>query len=463
MTRFPVALAASLALGVAGAATAQPPIPAEPEADNREYVLDAVTNDFNRAWREVWAEGDNRFRMRVGSNNVTQWFLEEQLKFSTGLVEERLRFRFHHERLLRNSSERITGDTFEFEGRVFGDNYLSGYVTPTSTRAENAVGLVMQNRRAVNRYARVIVEFPHVVRNFTEGRKGAADSLDVVFADKPLRLGLDVRERVYRGVWFALEGEIVPEFTVTETDGETGELVRSEAVKATSLAGWVETSWPQTDPLPERSAVGLEAGYRKDERGEVHAASMTAAPALADPAFPVRRAGDDGALAAGGSVLMEFDRDLYWISADDSVAGWTSTRAYGKPYAWIVLDHRWSVRGVVRFERREIRHLNRQSMETIIENRYVAPAAGARLALGAKRRSTVELGWASLFRTRKEKTGAGSPVETDIDDHRIYAGFDYAFAADKVVRLIESFELDARDRGQYGIHDHGFVQLIFGF
>ena len=39
--------------------------------------------------------------------------------------------------------------------------------------------------------------------------------------------------------------------------------------------------------------------------------------------------------------------------------------------------------------------------------------------------------------------------------------------ADRIINDVrdelESFELDERDRGQYGIHDHGFFQMIFGF
>ncbi len=122
MVRFAVALAALLNLLATNGVRGQLVVPREAEEDNKEFVLDAVTNDNSRLWREVWDAGDNRFRMRVGSNNITQWFLEEELKFSSNLIENRLRFRFHHARLLRNSSERLTGDTFEFEGRVFGDN-----------------------------------------------------------------------------------------------------------------------------------------------------------------------------------------------------------------------------------------------------------------------------------------------------------------------------------------------------
>lgn len=441
----------------AGTTSAQPPVPAEPENDNREYVLDAVTNDYNRQWREVWAGGDNRFRMRLGSNNVTQWMLEEEFKFSASLVDRRLRFRFHHQRFDRYSVDRLTGDTIEFEARMFGDNYLSLYVTPTSARSENTLGLIAQHRRQVNRYARFIVEFPHVVRNFNEDHKGFGDSPDVVFADRPLRLALDVRERVCPGVWFSLEGEIVPEFTVNERDGRTRVVTRSESVEAASLGGWVEYSWPGEKELPDRSSAGVQASWQEDDRAEN-------VPTLAAPAGSRGRLADaDGALAAGSSPLMAFDKDLYWISANDSIAGWKVSRSSVKPYAWIVLDDRWTVRGVLLFEERSIRLLADQGVETVIDNRYVAPALGARLSLGHERRAIVELGWASLFRKRTERRGGGARDEMRIDDQRLYVGFDYVFATDRRVSITESFELDARDRGQYGIHDHAFVQMIFGF
>ncbi len=176
-----------------------------------------------------------------------------------------------------------------------------------------------------------------------------------------------------------------------------------------------------------------------------------------------RRSDEDLRQSAGRPVLMEFDKDLYWISPDDSVAAWSNTRTYGKPYAWIVLSDQWSLRAAVLFESREIRRRNQQSVETWIVNHYVAPAAGARLGLGSRRRAIVEFGWASLFRRREEKTGVGTSIETHFDNHRIYASFEYAFSPGRIVRLIESFELDARDRGQYGIHDHGFFQMIIGF
>ncbi len=311
----------------------------------------------------------------------------------------------------------------------------------------------------MNRFSLVFIELPHVVRNFTEDKKDNADSLNVIFTNKPVRLGVNLRERLRPNVWLRVEGEVVPEFTIAEEEAATGQIVRSESAKARSLAGWVEYSWSEQHPLPERSAVGIEGGYHMDERSEglrgsgSLLGSRTAFDADKDDQSPQR---------LDRHVLMEFDKDLYWISADDSIIAWRSTRTYAKPYAWVVINDAWTLRAAVQFERREIIRVNRQSVKTTIENRYIAPMAGARWGLGARRQSIVEFGWASLFRQREEHSGAGAST-TDFNDHRLYVAFEYAFSPNKFIRLVESFELNKRDRGQYGIHDHGFFQMIFGF
>ena len=105
---------------VAAAAT----VPRPPEEDNQEYLLDIVTNEYSREWREAWDAGDNRFRFRLGSNNVSQWFIEEELKLAVRL-NKRLRFRFYHARLDRFTTERIPWDVLEFEGQVSPSWYLA--------------------------------------------------------------------------------------------------------------------------------------------------------------------------------------------------------------------------------------------------------------------------------------------------------------------------------------------------
>jgi hypothetical protein len=118
-----VCLALSLFL-VLGESAFADRLPVEPEEDNSEYSLDLETNSYNRLWREIWDDADNRFRFRLGSNNVREWFIEEELKFSARL-SKRLRFRFHHERFHRYTSDRRTFNTLEFEGNIASEFYIS--------------------------------------------------------------------------------------------------------------------------------------------------------------------------------------------------------------------------------------------------------------------------------------------------------------------------------------------------
>ncbi|NIM19180.1 MAG: hypothetical protein GTO51_02230 [Candidatus Latescibacteria bacterium] len=73
-------------------------LPIEPEEDNSEYILDLETNAYSRLWREIWDDEDNRLRLRLGSNNVRDWFIEEELKWtgtSTFLSHSRENIRDH--------------------------------------------------------------------------------------------------------------------------------------------------------------------------------------------------------------------------------------------------------------------------------------------------------------------------------------------------------------------------------
>jgi hypothetical protein len=228
-------VAFTLLVMTAAPAPATPPVPREPKSENSEYILDLVTNRYRPAWRDVWERGDNRFRLRLGSNDVARWFLEEELKASASLTDDRLRFRYWHTRKLRHETEEIRGDTFELEARLFERNYLSVYVTPSAAKADNAVGLILQSRRTVDRYTKFFIEFPHIVHNFVERNKDDGDSLITTFEGVPLRIGLVERDEVALGLTFWLEGEIVPEFTVVEEEQHTGRETRAENAFARSL------------------------------------------------------------------------------------------------------------------------------------------------------------------------------------------------------------------------------------
>ena len=428
-------------------------LPREPEFDNGEYMLDLVTNRYNRLWRELYDAGDNRFRLRLGSNSFEQWLFEEELKFSTTLLS-RLRFRYHHARFFRNSSEQLSDDTFEFEGRVYGNNYLSFFATPTFLKAENSIGLMLQNRRAANQYSIVFVEFPQVVRNFTERNKGGPDTVLTTFTDKPVRFGVDIREPIGSHVWLRVAGDYTPEFEVIDEIKSTGQTIARERIEAASIMGWVEYVWQEDRALSEQTAFGIDWGFRDEKSCRSFGSSSV----------PSLIGGSTSSMIQQAPRLleMEIDGDLYDRGVDDSVQAWQERRVRLQPYVWLALNPRVTVRATVRGERREIDWTNIAGLRRSLHSDYLVVLAGLRTHFGSRRQSIIEGGLASEFRERRQWTGGVSDT-THHDDHRAYLSFEYAFDESKRVRITEALELDGEDIGDLRIHDHGFIQMIFGF
>jgi hypothetical protein len=421
-------------------AGATPPVPLEPETENSEYILDLVNNRYSPLWRDSWDSGDNRFRLRIGSNNVERWFLEEELKASAGLIDDRLRFRFWHTRKLRHETEELRGDTFEIEARVFGRNYLSLFVTPSATKADNAFGFALQHRLAVDRYVKLFIEFPHTFRNPIEERKDTSERLVTVFDVRPVRIGLVERHEVAAGLTVWLEGEVVPEFTVVEKEQHGGMETRRETAYARSIHMRLERAWKGRDARP-----GVEVGYRVDRR--------KGPPPEQEP---------DGGGGPAPVAVMEFDADFYGISDNDTISGWRSTRRWIQPYAWVPLDERWGLRGAIHIEERELLYEHREGPSWTVDNLYVVPTLGAWYSVDSRGRNTIEFGWATSLRKRELEHRFDSESD-NIQEDRLYLSYEYGFNDTSRLRLMESFELDSDDRGDYGIHDHAFIQLIVGF
>ncbi len=431
-------------------------VPQEPEDDNQEYLLDIVTNDHSRWWRETWDAGDNRFRFRLGSNKVTQWFLEEELKFSAPLLD-RVRFRFHHARLFHYTTEQIAWDVLEFEGRVHDEFYLSFYARPTFDKREGAIGLMAQRRTDVHRFIIVSVEWPDFMRNYFEHHRDTSDSLLNVFTDRPVRFGLNVREQVLPNLWVRAFGEYIPSFEMGEEVNATGEQIPIEKADARALSGWFEYVTDPSKDVRDQMAFGVEAGYQRSKKSCACASWDVSAE-------PVSRR--DESLWALPQI--HFDRDLYERTADDTVRAWRDSRAFVSPYAWVPLGERVVLNAAFRYETREIAVSNDVLDTYYTTNEYIVPRIGVSYAMGSRRQYLWEGGLVSEFRTRTVERVEGSLPrvvlrENDFDDHRLYVAFEYVFGESNVIRLNEGFELDAEDRGQFGIHDHGFFQLIIGF
>jgi hypothetical protein len=434
-------------------------LPLEPEEDNSEYFLDLETNDFNRLWREMWDAGDNRVRFRLGSNNVREWFIEEELKFSARLLD-RLRVRYRHGRLQRYTSDRGSFDIFEFEGRIQRDFYMSFYVRPTFSKPENSLGFMFQRRRAVNDYFIFFVEFPHFMKNFTEDHSDPPDSVRTRFDSNPMRIGVDVRELIYPHLWLRLQAATTNVFDIRSETYPDGVWINNETGKVTDIKGYAEYVFDTESSLKKQSSAGVEGFYHKTEKSKT--------PVL----LPGILSHEGDEVLAGGPpttlfFLGENENNPFTPTEGDSVESWIVENRYVKPFAWIVLDDRFTVRAAVRFQKRDIKWLDTRSNETKLTNWYSIPSIGIRWGIGSTKASIVDAGFVGQYRKREELKRSCCEVlsrSTDkYQDNRIYIAYEYHFNETSSVRILETIDLDREDWGQFSIHDHGFFQMQFGF
>ncbi|UCG50424.1 MAG: hypothetical protein JSW58_09420 [Candidatus Latescibacterota bacterium] len=437
-------------------------IPQEPEIDNGEYFLDVVTNEYTRWWREIWDAGDNRIRFRLGSNNTGQWFMEEELKVTSDLLANRLRFRYYHGRLLRYTTYRIAADVLELEGRLYRKNYLSLLIRPTLDKRESSIGLMFQHREATNRFVKVSVEWPHFLNNFSERRRDRHDSLLTIYTDHPTRYAFDLRERIIPGIWVGATGEFIPEFEMGDELTATQEKIPKERADAKVITGWAEYILNPSRGLREQTAFGINAGYRKERKSKDPECQCS----FWDDRVVGDTARDDRGIWAVPQTY--FEGDLYGRTEEDTVMAWRESRWFLSPYAWVVVNDRLTVRASVRFEEREIAIGNDNEQAFYTVNKYIVPTVGARYAFGKSRLAILEMGIVSEFRRRTEER-TDDPFmrmvtrKENFDDNRMYIAFEYVFGDSKILRLNEAIELDAQDWGEFRIHDHGFFQLIFEF
>jgi hypothetical protein len=447
-------------------------LPVEPEEDDSEYFLDLETNAYSRLWREMWDEGDNRMRFRLGSNNVREWFLEEELKFSSPLLN-RLRVRYRHGRLHRYTSDRESFDIFEFEGRVQRDFFVSLFVHPTFSKPENSVGLMFQCRKAVNDYFIFFIEFPHFLRNFTEDHSDPPDSVRTRFDTSPVRIGVDVRELLYPHLWMRLRASTTNVFDIRSESYPSGERINNETGKVTDVSGYLEYVFDPELSLREQSAAGVESFYHKTEKARTPmpeffiGQSVFAGQSPFVGQSPFERAGSVGDASAAASFFAEDENSPFTPTQGDSVGSWIADSRYMKPYAWIALDERFTLCAAVRIEKRDIKWLDEWSFETKLTNWYAIPSIGVRWGLGARKASIIDAGFVGQYRKRERLRRTCCEILSRVTgryrDNRLYIAYEYYFNETKSIRVLETIDLDREDWGQFSIHDHGFFQMQFGF
>jgi len=456
-------LASLLASFVVDAGSSASPL--EPERDNKEYILDQVTNEYSRTWREVWDGGESSLRFRLGSNNVRQWFIEEELKLATDLLK-RLRLKFYQSRLLRYSDHQYSFNTFEFELRLRNDYYVSLIAIPTAKKDDNSIGFSLQRRRAVNRYVLLYLELPRFLNNFTEHHKATSDTLFDIYSRQPVRFGIEFRDNI--GAHFAarFSGYMSNNYEFALENSSTGERVKEGWGKVKAFAGWAEYIDDTTQTINKQNVFGIEGAYALVEKFRVPAlfeATTEIVPPLEHDKVSRR------ALMSTGYTLpyIEFSDDPFTLLQSDTLLSYSEEKMFFTPYLSISIGERAVVALSVRFEKRELKWSDNERIGSRVKNRYIVPAFRLFYELGSTRKSEVGFAFISEYRKRTEADCIGLDYiiykESERKDHRISISYEYRFRPHARFKVIESFDLDRRDWGQFSVHDHGFFQLIVGF
>jgi len=445
----------------AGSATS----PREPERDNEEYILDQVTNEYSRPWREVWDGGESELRFRLGSNNVRQWFIEEELKLTTYLLR-RLRLKFYQSRLLRYTDHQYSFNTFEFEFRLQNDYYASLIAIPTAKKDDNSIGFSIQRRRAVNRYALVYIELPRFLNNFTEHHKATSDTLFDIYSRQPVRFGVEFRDNIGAHLAVRFSGYMSNNYEFALENSRTGERMGEGGGKVKAFAGWIEHIDDTTKTVDKQNVFGIEGAYAFIEKFRVPALSQAATEIL--PPLKHDQVSRKDLMSTGYALpFIEFGDDPFTLMKSDTLLSYSEEKMFFAPYLWMSVGERAVVALSVRFERRELYWTNNERIGSRIRNRYIVPAFRLFYELGARKKSEVGFAFISEYRKRTEVDCIGSGQIIDMDserkDRRICILYEYRFRPDARLKIIESIDLDKRDWGQFSVHDHGFFQLIIGF
>ena len=258
-------------------------------------------------------------------------------------------------------------------------------------------------------------------------------------------------------MWLRLAGEFIPSFEVADELEDSGIITQREKIEARGLSGWVEHVWHNDRPITAQTALGIEAGYRYEESQRLPGAAAESTNRAADHCQAIQ-------LSLAPRLLdMEFDDDLYDRGRDDDAQFWSERRWRAEPYAWVAVNPRLTARARVRFEQRDIEWLDDRARYRSLKTTYAVPTISARVHFGSHRQAIVEAGFASEFRNRREVRVDASVREDNLADHRLYLAYEHVFGEAKMIRVAEAIELDREDVGELRIHDHGFLQLVFGF
>lgn len=394
-------------------ARAEPPhtsIEEEPERLDSEYYLDMLTFRPDRFWRSLWLERDNAYTLRFGSLNVEQWALVQSLKFAAP-VSGRVRIRYHlemHELLDERSADR---SELETEVRIEDDYYVSALLAPAFWKRENDIGLRLQRRTAIDRFALIDLRVIDAANDFAYTHGEDIEGEERIYSSQPFEIGIEAVEQIAPGLRFGLEASAVTLWRRDNSFEDDPSRDYSDAGRSRELELWTEY-----DPA-ERWSFDLDlrvAEYIYERSG----------PATFTERHRVR----------------SFLPRVWYLSG---------SRPQGRP-RWIlsagiqVRRERWSREGdeAGSFRKDEL-----------------LPLLTGELALSPSH--SVSAGYLADFYDAV-RTGAGAGSD-DRSENRIRLAWIYRVGGRGRLEVVETLDLDSEDHGQFSIHDHFFVMLLLGF
>jgi hypothetical protein len=163
------------------------PYPIEEEFD-KEYAMDLVQLSYDRDWDRVWADNDIGVRLAMGSLNVRQWFLDQEVKVAADFTDW-FRFLYRYDRYegIEPLWDERQLNEFELEFGVWRWFKLGLRAEPTFWKRYSDVGFTTKFRYDRNRYVEAGYTAIDFDNNYSFRRSSYDEGYEEMFAKSPRR------------------------------------------------------------------------------------------------------------------------------------------------------------------------------------------------------------------------------------------------------------------------------------
>lgn len=181
------AFAVTCGAGLAAGLYIPGPYNTEEEFD-AEYAMDLVQLSYDRDWERVWAENDIGVRLAIGSLNVRQWFLSQDVKFAAPFTDW-FRFLYRYDRYdgLEPLWDERQLNEFELEFRLWRWFKLGLRTQPTFWKRYSDAGATVKFDYGRDRFLEVGYTAIDFDNNYSFRRSKYDEGYEEMFAKSPRR------------------------------------------------------------------------------------------------------------------------------------------------------------------------------------------------------------------------------------------------------------------------------------